>query len=85
MSLNAGGQVVADSWNWLALHYPYVRIDEWVLMPNHFHGIIVITADDGRGGSRTALSVRTITNRAVHEPPQQDISCNAFLSSSYCF
>ncbi|MGC8720950.1 MAG: transposase, partial [Thermodesulforhabdaceae bacterium] len=31
-----------------------VALDEWVVMPNHFHGIIVITANPGRGGSRTA-------------------------------
>ena len=54
MRLNEAGQVVVDSWNWMPSQYPYVRIDEWVLMPNHFHGIIVIAADDGRGGSRTA-------------------------------
>jgi REP element-mobilizing transposase RayT len=59
MRLNAAGQAVADSWNWMALQYPYVRIDEWALMPNHFHGIIVIATNDGRGGSRTAPTAKT--------------------------
>ena len=42
-----------DSWVWLSSQYGYVDLDEYVVMPNHMHGILVIT-DDGRGGSRTA-------------------------------
>lgn len=53
MRLNAVGAVIAESWVWLAAQYDYVDLDEWVVMPNHLHGIIVIT-DTGRGGSRTA-------------------------------
>ncbi len=51
--VNDYGKLVAESWEWLTERYPYVRLDEWVLMPNHLHGILVI-ADDCRGGSRTA-------------------------------
>ena len=46
MVLSPFGQVAADSWLWLAQQYPYVDLDEWVLMPDHFHGIIVIQAPD---------------------------------------
>ena len=52
MLLNETGQSVADAWEWLATQYPYVKLDEYVVMPNHIHGIIFI---DGEGGSRTAL------------------------------
>jgi putative transposase len=64
MNLNDFGKIVAETWQWLAMQYPYVALGEWVVMPNHFHGIIVIVdnADDsqmdrddlrgGRGGSR---------------------------------
>ena len=48
------GAVVSESWNWLAERYDYVRMDEWVVMPNHLHGIVLITNEDRRGGSRTA-------------------------------
>ncbi|MDF0666327.1 MAG: hypothetical protein P0119_09705 [Nitrospira sp.] len=54
MRLNECGQVVADSWLWLSARYPHVDLDEWVVMPNHLHGIIILTGPDGRGGSRTA-------------------------------
>ena len=54
MRLNDAGRVAADSWQWLEQQYDYVGLDEWVVMPNHFHGIIVITDASRRGGSRTA-------------------------------
>ena len=50
MRLDAVGQIVAESWQWLAAQYDYVTLDAWVVMPNHLHGIIVIT--DGAGGGR---------------------------------
>ena len=50
MRLNQYGEIVAESYQWLAQRYPYLALDEWIIMPNHFHGIMVIS---GRGGSRT--------------------------------
>ncbi len=52
MRLSEIGHIVTDSWEWLGEQYDHVELDEWVIMPNHFHGIIFIT--DGKGGSRTA-------------------------------
>ncbi len=45
--LNEYGQMAALCWQWLARRYAHVDLDEWIVMPNHLHGIIVIT-DDGR-------------------------------------
>jgi putative transposase len=52
IQLNTYGTIVETVWQWLADQYPYLILDEWVVMPNHLHGILVIL--DGRGGSRTA-------------------------------
>ena len=57
MRLSQMGRIVEDAWEWLARQYPYVDLDEWVVMPNHLHGIIVISEaprGSGRGGSRAA-------------------------------
>ncbi|MFH1090613.1 MAG: transposase, partial [Pseudomonadota bacterium] len=54
MKLNEYGQLVQTSWRWLADQYHHVELDEWVIMPNHLHGIIWLIEDDRRGGSRTA-------------------------------
>jgi len=42
MRLNDAGQMVHKIWNDLTIKYPWIEIDEFVVMPNHFHGIIVI-------------------------------------------
>lgn len=30
-------------WIWLAERFPYVELGEYCLMPNHFHGILMIS------------------------------------------
>ena len=52
MHLSEVGQIVAESWQWLAAQYDYVTLDAWVVMPNHIHGIIVITDQGGDNGGR---------------------------------
>jgi REP element-mobilizing transposase RayT len=55
MRLSDAGQIAADSWRWLARQYDHVVLDEWEIMPNHLHAIIVIS-DDCRGDSRAGGS-----------------------------
>jgi REP element-mobilizing transposase RayT len=43
MCLNDAGRMVADWWLRLPDRFPGVAVDEYVVMPNHFHGIITIT------------------------------------------
>ena len=59
MRLNGYGSIAAECWKWLEEKYAYVEIDEWVVMPNHLHGIIMTTDDSRRGGSRTAPTEAT--------------------------
>jgi REP element-mobilizing transposase RayT len=63
MRRNEVGDYVALCWKWLGQHYPYVELDIWIVMPNHLHGILVIT--NGRGGSRTAPTKRKPLGRLV--------------------
>jgi len=53
MRLNQIGHIVAKAWEWLQNQYPFVNLDPYFVMPNHFHGILQIIElnDDGRGGS----------------------------------
>ena len=39
--------MIQSSWMGLAQHYPGVQVDEFVVMPNHVHGIIVLTVGAG--------------------------------------
>jgi REP element-mobilizing transposase RayT len=42
MKLNKAGEVVKSRWQWLAKHYEYISLDEFAVMPNHVHGILII-------------------------------------------
>jgi len=43
--LNEYGEIVQMVWNELPQHYSNVQLDEFIVMPNHIHGIIIITND----------------------------------------
>jgi len=45
--LNAAGRMVEAHWLDLPRRFPGVVLDEYVVMPNHLHGIIVIERDEG--------------------------------------
>ena len=55
MRLNEYGEIVAESWSWLSEQYSYVDLDAAVVMPNHFHGIIVFTVSDTLEGSSSRI------------------------------
>jgi putative transposase len=42
MQLNAAGQMVQAIWETLPERFPNIGVDEFVVMPNHFHAILVI-------------------------------------------
>ncbi|MDR0788074.1 MAG: transposase [Gemmatimonadota bacterium] len=43
MQLNAAGSIVARTWIELPIHYSHILLDAVVVMPDHMHGIVVIT------------------------------------------
>ena len=42
MMLNEYGEIADQQWYWLAEQYPYIVLHEFIVMPNHIHGIIEI-------------------------------------------
>ena len=48
MHLNRYGQVVKLEWQKLPTPFQFIRIDEMIIMPNHFHAIIIIL-ENSRG------------------------------------
>ena len=55
MVLNDIGKIVAGEWMKTGAIRNNVALDKWVVMPNHFHGILVV--DDGRGTAHRAPTV----------------------------
>lgn len=58
MRLNRFGRVAAGRWRWLERRYAHVRHGAWEVMPNHLHGIVVLTPDDDRDRSPRAARDR---------------------------
>ena len=42
MVLNHAGEIIKTEWEKLPNRFPNIKLDTFVVMPNHFHGIIVI-------------------------------------------
>jgi len=40
MRLNRVGRIVEECWSAITMHFPAVRLDPFVVMPNHVHGIV---------------------------------------------
>ncbi len=51
MQLSRFGNIVDMIWRRLPHHFRHIRLDEYVVMPNHFHGIIWIVRD--KTGNKT--------------------------------
>jgi len=58
---STAGEIVQKTWKTLPQRFSNIELDEFVIMPNHVHGIIVIT----EGG--------TIDVGAIHESPLQQL------------
>ncbi|HEX9830405.1 MAG TPA: hypothetical protein VGA94_01860 [Thermodesulfobacteriota bacterium] len=72
MRLNECGEIVPQTWKWLAEPYPYVLLGEWMVMPNHLDGIITIVDESHRC-------------RAVREPPYNGCSIKSEAIGKTCW
>jgi REP element-mobilizing transposase RayT len=41
-NLNSLGMIIEKTWQEIPEHFPYVEVDSHIVMPNHFHGIVII-------------------------------------------
>ena len=44
INLNDAGRMIEDEWHNLAVRFNNIQLDEHIVMPNHFHGIIMVGA-----------------------------------------
>ena len=42
MILNEAGKMMDEQWNALLERFPNIELDVYLVMPNHFHGIVVV-------------------------------------------
>ncbi len=53
MVLSEMGRIAYNYWQEIPKHFPFTRLDEFVIMPNHLHGILII--NDGNTTRRDAI------------------------------
>jgi REP element-mobilizing transposase RayT len=61
MKYNAAGNMVNKIWSLLPERYPNISVEIYQIMPNHFHGIIIINEININVGATLVASVPTIS------------------------
>lgn len=89
MILNKFGQIAHDCWVEIVDHFDDVELDEFVVMPNHVHGIVVNkkygggAGDGGNDGNRHACSVPiAVGNGHTHSSSQDNPSKKSRINRS---
>ncbi len=52
MVLNKFGKIVENQWLGLEKHFDCIHLDEWIIMPNHLHGIIELLKNNNVGNAQ---------------------------------
>ena len=63
MVLNQHGNIAYDCWNDLPNHHKNIKLDEFIIMPNHIHGIINVVA--GAGPARPFTKYKNSNNLSI--------------------
>ena len=66
------GNVVWECWHQIPEHFPHVDLDEFIVMPNHLHGIVFIN-DSGVGATHASPDLTAVTEF----PDMADVSITA--------
>jgi REP-associated tyrosine transposase len=67
MRLNVYGNVARSCWDDLPMHYSNAKLDAFVVMPNHVHGIIVLKGDNTVGAGLRPAPTDTTGNHGLPE------------------
>jgi REP element-mobilizing transposase RayT len=62
MKLSQIGQMAKKYWLEIPNHFPFVKLGEYVIMPNHVHGIIIIDKPDNGMNRKTNVKTHVETH-----------------------
>ena len=75
MQLSPVGALADQYWREIPDRFPYARLDAWVVMPNHVHGILIINTDGRDAIDRVSTGTETETTGGItgtHNPMLHD-------------
>jgi putative transposase len=55
MQLNDSGRIVWECWNAISEHFPHVELDAFIAMPDHVHGIVLISQPSDKNERGTVV------------------------------
>lgn len=72
IELNSFGEIVEDVWLNLPNHYSNCRLDFYCIMPDHFHGIVLLNDISKNNHSLTEIvrGFKTFSSRRINENSQ---------------
>ena len=79
MCLDANGLLARSTWTGLTTRFPSVALDEFVLMPNHLHGIVLLTSRQAPSDKVLDLgevirAFKAVTTRGVRQSGRPDFA-----------
>ena len=74
MTLNELGKMASLFWKEIHEHFSHVYLDEYVIMPNHIHGILIL--DYATVGTRHGVSLQNVL--IFHPFPHPLMLCHIF-------
>ncbi|NEQ47293.1 MAG: hypothetical protein F6K00_28640 [Leptolyngbya sp. SIOISBB] len=82
MQLNEFGQIVAEEWRHSSTIRQEIDFDQWVIMPNHLHGIVAINpvGAHNRVGANGRLPLQRTGHSQRVVPPMKPRSLSSFVA-----
>ena len=74
--------VISSTWHTLPVRFPAVALDEFVIMPNHLHGIIILRGAASSAPADRALGGGAANRGAASSAPTLGQVVRAFKSAS---
>ena len=66
MVLNQHGVIVTNAWRELAVCNQHIRLDEFIVMPDHFHGLIHIkNCEKSKSIGRLVAAFKTVVCKSI--------------------
>ena len=62
------GEIAREQWLKIPEHFSNILLDEFVIMPNHMHGILVIAGDDVSKGKALTGNCPNFRSNALPQP-----------------
>ncbi|OGU69205.1 MAG: hypothetical protein A2499_12245 [Stygiobacter sp. RIFOXYC12_FULL_38_8] len=72
MIQNDCGEILSNNWSYLSQHFTTVLLDEFIIMPNHLHGIVIINEEDNITLGQIVRFLKARTTKLIHDAGLRD-------------